>query len=665
MAEMTLRKKYLEQRASARRRKPEQDPYLLEKIQPSGGITFKDVKYITPGSGYEGCIHVYQFPEDIDTFWLAKVCNINGTVALVDISTDNMSEVKKNLNKSMKEQAGRKKEAKDFAELYDADKRLGEMKRMYDEISSYNEIVKLIHIRIFVADRSFASLEKRIKNIMDKLETDSSFLTTIYLNETKNEWQSMYRPYRRQKEELFFPYGQSMTATGLAHGNPFHFSMLYDPTGSFLGKTPCGGNVLFDLFTKTSTRLYYNFLAIGEMGSGKSTLLKKQFLENAIKGNYVRTFDISGEFSKLTKVLGGKIIKLDGKNGILNPLEILRAGDEELEKFEEEEESTGNSEKMSFIRHISKVSTFYRFLVGGNVDTEEIVEFEELLREFYKSVGFDIDKASDERPVTGLPATSYPTFSDFLAYIIQNIKEIQNGNYNRLEEKLIERTLILRDKIKKVINNIVKTYGYLFDGHTSIDNILDEQIVTFDISTLKELKDEVFDAMIINMISLCWDNCVTNGKLMYKRLLKGTIKLWDVTRFLILIDESYRWLNAKKIHALDLVSIYLREARKYFGGIGLVAHRAADYVPEGSGAAEIDKLKTIFELTQYKFIFRQNSNAKKLLTNIFDGVLTISQINKIPRLEIGQCILSISGDQNIEFEVHLTKEEEKIFQGGV
>ena len=44
------------------------DMYLMEKIQPSGGITFKDVRYITTGSGYEGCIHIYQFPEDIDTF---------------------------------------------------------------------------------------------------------------------------------------------------------------------------------------------------------------------------------------------------------------------------------------------------------------------------------------------------------------------------------------------------------------------------------------------------------------------------------------------------------------------------------------------------------------------------------------------------------------------
>ena len=649
MAEMTIRRKQMEKKGG-RKRKPIQDPYMLEKIQPSGGITFKDVKYITTGSGYEGCIHVYQFPEDIDTFWLAKVCNINGTVALVDMSTDNISEVKKNLNKSMKEQAGRRREAKDFAEMYDAEKRLGEMKRMFDEISSYNEIIKLVHIRIFVADRSFEALETRIKNIMDKLETDSGFLTTIYLNESKNEWRSMYQPYKKQAENLFFPYGQSMAATGLAHGNPFHFSMLYDPTGSFLGKTPCGGNVLFDMFTKTTTRLYYNFLAIGEMGSGKSTLLKKQFLENAIKGNYVRTFDISGEFTKLTKTLGGKIIKLDGSNGILNPLEILRAGD---------------NEKISFTRHISKVSTFYRFLKGGQVSSEEINEVEELLRGLYKKFGFDMDKNEKDIQVTGLPAKSYPIFSDFLQYITDNITELQNGTYNRLEEKVIGETLLLRDKIRKIISNIVNTYGNLFDGYTTIDNVLDEQIVTFDISTLKELKDEVFDANIINMISLCWDNCVTNGKLMLQRLDEGSIKMWDITRFLILIDESHRWLNAKKVHAVELISVYLREARKYFGGIGLASQRAADYVPEGSGSAEIDKLKNIFELTQYKFIFRQNSNAKKLLSSIFEGVLTLTQINKIPKLEQGQCILSISGDSNIEFKVHLTKEEEKIFQGGV
>lgn len=632
-----------------RTKKTERDMNLLNEIKPAGGITFKDVKYITTGSGYEGCIHIYKFPENIDTYWMAKVCNINGTVALVDISTDNMSEVKKNLNKSMKEQVGRKIGARDFAELYDADKRLDEMKRMYDEIQSYNEVIKLVHIRIFLADRSFESLEKKIKNIMDKLETDSGFLTTIYLNESKSEYKSMTRSYKKQKEEMFFPKGQSLTATGVAHGDPFHFSSLNDETGEFLGTTPCGGNVLLDIFQKTSTRLYYNFLAIGEMGSGKSTLLKKQFKSNAIKGNYVRTFDISGEFTILTKTLGGKVIKLDGSEGILNPLEILKAGDDE---------------NISFTRHISKVSTFYKFLVGGSVDAEEIAEFEDVLKQLYSNFGLWSD---DRRNIqcTGLPAASYPTFTDYLNFLTESMEEMQNEKYSHLEEKVIVKTLLLRDKIRKVIKNIVDTYGTLFDGHTSIDNILDEQIVTFDISTLKELKDEVFDAMIINIISLCWDNCVTNGKLMLNMLREGKIKLWDVTRFLILIDESHRWLNAKKTHALDLVSVYLREARKYFGGIGLASQRAADYVPEGSDSDAVNKLKNIFELTQYKFVFRQSSNAKKLLYQIFDGELTGTQIEKIPKLEIGQCILLISGDKNIEFKVHLTKDEDMLFSGGL
>ena len=630
-------------------KKPERDMNLLNEIKPAGGITFKDVKYITTGSGYEGCIHIYRFPENIDTYWMAKVCNINGTVALVDISTDNMSEVKKNLNKSMKEQVGRKIGARDFAELYDADKRLDEMKRMYDEIKSYNEVIKLVHIRIFLADRSFESLEKKIKNIMDKLETDSGFLTTIYLNESKSEYKSMTRSYKKQKEEMFFPKGQSLTATGVAHGDPFHFSSLDDETGEFLGTTPCGGNVLLDIFQKTSTRLYYNFLAIGEMGSVKSTLLKKQFKSNAIKGNYVRTFDISGEFTILTKTLGGKVIKLDGSEGILNPLEILKAGDDE---------------NISFTRHISKVSTFYKFLVGGSVDAEEIAEFEDVLKQLYSNFGLWSD---DRRNIqcTGLPAASYPTFTDYLNFLTESMEEMQNEKYSHLEEQVVVKTLLLRDKIRKVIKNIVDTYGTLFDGHTSIDNILDEQIVTFDISTLKELKDEVFDAMIINIISLCWDNCVTNGKLMLNMLREGKIKLWDVTRFLILIDESHRWLNAKKTHALDLVSVYLREARKYFGGIGLASQRAADYVPEGSNSDAVNKLKNIFELTQYKFVFRQSSNAKKLLYQIFDGELTGTQIEKIPKLEIGQCILLISGDKNIEFKVHLTKDEDMLFSGGL
>lgn len=633
------------------------DPYLLEQIQPSGGITFQDTRYVETGTGYETCIHVYDFPQKLDDFWMAKVCNINNTVVTVDISTDNVMEVQKNINRSMKEQQYRYMEAQNFQEKYDAKQRFQEMERLYEEISSLGEVIKLLHIRIFVADHSYMRLEEKVKNILAKLESNG-FRAAIFLNESKTEWESMYRPYKEQQsEDLFFIYGQPLTSNALAAGNPFHFSSLQDPCGDFLGKTPCGGNVLFDEFHKSKTRRFYNSLAVGTMGSGKSTLLKKRFLTNAIKGNYVRTFDISGEFTTLTKTLGGKVLKLDGTNGILNPLEVLKAEE---------------GEEISFTRHISKVSTIYKFLTEGSADTEEIIEFEELLRELYKTFGMELVGGKVKSQVTGLPTNRYPTFSDLLAYIEGKMEEIQRKSkaYEAVELDLVKHRMAIMDKIRRVLSNITNTYGSLFDGHTSIDNILDEQIVTFDLSTIKEMKPSVFDAQIFNMISLCWDNCVTNGKLMMERLRKakgeeGALDPEQVTKFLMIIDESHRWINTKKRHALESISIYLREARKFFGGIMLASQSIRDYVPEGSGAEEIDDLKKIFELTQYKFIFHQEADTLPLLDKVFESTLTQSQRNKIPKLEIGENILCIASDRNLEFKVHLTKEEDRIFEGGV
>lgn len=633
------------------------DPYLLEQIQPSGGITFQDTRYVETGTGYETCIHVYDFPQKLDDSWMAKVCNINNTVVTVDISTDNVMEVQKNINRSMKEQQYRYMEAQNFQEKYDAKQRFQEMERLYEEISSLGEVIKLLHIRIFVADHSYIRLEEKVKNILAKLESNG-FRAAIFLNESKTEWESMYRPYKEQQsEDLFFIYGQPLTSNALAAGNPFHFSSLQDPCGDFLGKTPCGGNVLFDEFHKSKTRRFYNSLAVGTMGSGKSTLLKKRFLTNAIKGNYVRTFDISGEFTTLTKTLGGKVLKLDGTNGILNPLEVLKAEE---------------GEEISFTRHISKVSTIYKFLTEGSADTEEVIEFEELLRELYKTFGMELVGGKVKSQVTGLPANRYPTFSDLLAYIEGKMEEIQRKSkaYEAVELDLVKHRMAIMDKIRRVLSNITNTYGSLFDGHTSIDNILDEQIVTFDLSTIKEMKPSVFDAQIFNMISLCWDNCVTNGKLMMERLRKakgeeGALDPEQVTKFLMIIDESHRWINTKKRHALESISIYLREARKFFGGIMLASQSIRDYVPEGSGAEEIDDLKKIFELTQYKFIFHQEADTLPLLDKVFENTLTQSQRNKIPKLEIGENILCIASDRNLEFKVHLTKEEDRIFEGGV
>lgn len=629
-------------------KKETKDMYLLERIQPQGGLSFRDEKFVSSGSGYEACLHIYEYPQSISDYWLSSLCNINDTIAIVDIATDDVISVKKNLNKSMKEQNLRYMEAKDFEEKFDAQQRYQEMQKLYQDISSMGEIVKLLQIRIFVTDRSLEKLEDKVKTIMSKLEGDS-YKPTIFLNETKVEWLSMFRPYHIQQETLFSTYGQPLQSMAVAAGNPFHFSALEDENGDYMGNTPCGGNVIYDEFMKTSTRLSYNSLVVGTMGSGKSTLLKKRFLSRAIRGDYVRAFDITGEFSMLTKILGGKVIKLDGSAGILNPLEILRSGE---------------TEGQSYMRHISKMSTIYRFLVGADISSEEIIDFENLLKELYEKFSLNSPNKADNIQVTGLPAKRYPTFSDFLALVKDKIQTLQNQSYTKMEMVLVEKHLASYDKIRKVIDNIVSNYGDIFDGHTSIDNISDEQIVTFDMSIIKEMKDEVFDAQIFNMVSFCWDNCVTNGKIMKKNYESGLVGWEEVIRFLIIIDESHRWINTQKPHAVDQILIYMREARKFFGGILLASQSIRDYVSEGSSSEAINKIKTLFELTQYKFIFYQNSNVLPLIDKIFTGILTQSQRDRIPNLEMGETILCIDSDRNLEFKIYLTDQEEKIFSGG-
>ena len=215
-----------------------------------------------------------------------------------------------------------------------------------------------------------------------------------------------------------------------------------------------------------------------------------------------------------------------------------------------------------------------------------------------------------------------------------------------------------------VICNLINIYGNIFNRHSSITNLSDEQYIIFDISKLKDMESNIFDAQLYNLLSLCWDNVVTNGTIMLKKVREGEIAPEDVIHTVIEIDEAHRIINTNKTNNLDLITTYMREGRKYYGSIILASQSVRDFSPEGDSGEALNKLKTVFELTQYKMIFHQDANALPLLENIFDSVLTPSQINRIPQLEMGNCIMSISSDVNLEFSVYITDEENYLFDGG-
>lgn len=622
-----------------KKEKDEFDPELLMYIQPRGGISFRDERIIKTGDGYEICIHVYAISSDYALYWLRDVTNIQNVITTIDISSSDINEIKKNISKSIDENEQRRREAKHHSDATEATRRRIRLEKLYDEIEEYGEVIKLVHIRMFVFDAILSDLESRCEKILANLSTKNYGLIP-FINETANEYKSMFQSYTQQKRNTFPCEGISITGSDLAEGLPFYFSSLRDPMGTHLGYTNCGGVVLFDYFLTNKIRKSYSALVSGNLGMGKSTLLKKILLDRAARGDYIRAFDIAGEYTFLGREYGARITKLDGSEGRINLLEILR---------------TDDNDEMNYVNHISKLRTVYS-LLKSEATAEEKDMFETVLNELYTEWNL---RPNIVGQITGLPAKAYPIFSD-LYEVAENKKE----KLKKLKKTPdVESDILILNRVSKMIYNLITVYGNIFNGISTFANFSSEQIIIFDISTIKNVKPEIFDTLIINAITLCWDGAVQNGGY-YKNLYdQGKISLDKVIHTLIVVDEAHRWLNTRKLQTVSLIQNFLKEGRKWFAGMIMATPSIRSYIPEGSEKG-IDELRAIFELSQYKFIFRQDSNTKSLLRKAFGSELTPTEINQIPFMEEGQCIMAISGDTNIDLNVYATKEELRMFRGG-
>ena len=415
----------------------------------------------------------------------------------------------------------------------------------------------------------------------------------------------------------------------------------------YLGTTRTGGNVLFNIFTMNDFRKSYNALVVGLMGAGKSTLLKKLLKNTSIVGNMVRVFDIAGEFRDLVIERGGKVIALDGTDGIINLLQVFATiVDEDTNEVLEEQ---------SYMNHLNKVSMIYRCL-APDAEQTEVREFERILREFYKDYGIEISRA------TTYKANEYPIMEDLLEYIRKEL-------YEDFEKKIVKRTLsdTKRERLEYIelnIGSMVDDYGKLFNGHSTLENFYDEQIVSFEIKNLAQFDKRVFNAQTFNIMTMLWNNALKKGSVAKKLYDNREVSFEDSQKFFVLIDEAHKFINSDNLMAVDYAIAFEREARKYFAGLMFATQSIRDVVPENISSEALHKIKTLFELTQYKFIMQQDNNSKEALKEIFDGQITESEIERVPTFKKGECILAINGYKNIKLNIEITDKEKQLFAGG-
>ncbi|QJX81406.1 VirB4 family type IV secretion system protein [Priestia megaterium] len=621
------------------------NPYFVAQIQPQGGVSFKE-NLVRNGDGYSTCIHIYEYPTNVNDFWLEPIMNMPNAITTLDVVSDERKQVVEAINKNMSEQNARHVNAKENIDRMDAQEQYLDMKELYRQVTN-GEVIKRIHLRIYIAEKTIPDLEKRLKEVIHHLETHN-FRGSIFLNEQEYEWESLVTHFDIQKKYPNKRKGKEIPALALAGGFPFHFTHLDDPYGTYQGTTRTGGSVIFDLFHKDQQRKSYNAVLMGLMGAGKSTFLKKVTTDNAIKGYKIRGFDIVGEFESLVRELGGKQIALDGSEGQINPLQVFKTHEHELN---------------SFTQHLSKLTVFYRFIAPEAKD-DELKEYEKLLRKLYIQKQLWNDEKGAINYITGLSPEAYPTFSEFLQLIRQELYADEKtrehhsnlGEYRKRRLELIELN----------IENLVETYAHLFDGISTIEDFNDEQVVFFSIRHLSKLKDEIAQAQLFNVMSLLWDGMLQNGEPQLDAYTEGTLAFEDAIRYLIVIDEAHHIVNTKKgnEHALDFLTEFSREARKYFAGLIYASHLISDFVPDGSEQTAIEKIKKLFDLTQYKFIMQQDDNNLDTIQRVFKTGITDSELAEIPKLPIGDVLLCIKSVKNILFHIEIDEEEKVLYGGG-
>ena len=633
------------------------DLNLISKIQPRGGVTYKNDFSVRKGTGHETCITIYETPTDVEDFWLGKLMTMDNSIVTFDISSKSKQESKSDIQGGVSEYLDRMNNDRDAVSRNEAAEGYNELLDLLRNIRNGGESIKSCAIRIFVSGRTEEELDNKVNDILIYLNS-LDFKGAVYMNEQKFESQSLTMNLSQQ-DALLPRIKKDIPSQTIATGVPFHSVSLNDPYGTYYGTSDTGGNIILDLYHKDSRRTSYDAVLVGNKGVGKSHTLKLILLKEAIQGNRIRIIDSTGEFINLVKILGGKTISLDGTDGMINPLEVNAVAVKEYEN-ELGQMVQKVDENTSFAQHKQKLETFYG-LMNEAADSQDKQLFILLLDDFYRH----IELWGEGKEITNLKANEYPTMSDLLDYL-QKEKLYEDIEARKLKSNLSKMQEVRYQNIEIALENIIRSTGHMFDGHTTIDNFKDHSIINFSIRQLNSMSDNVKKAQLFNVMNLLFDEMVYFGTPQFQAFNRDELDLEDVVRYRLIFDEAHNLISAsdKDAPVVDKCEKFIREDRKYFAGFIFASQDIKDFVPEGSAQVNIAKVKTLFSQTTYRFIMRQDTSNIDKLSEIFSQELSSSELEQIPRLATGEAILNISGVKNVKFKIEISDEQNELFGGG-
>ncbi|MGX7092842.1 VirB4 family type IV secretion system protein [Hutsoniella sourekii] len=618
------------------------DNFVYE-TQPIGNLRFLD-SIIQTGNAVMTTLYIYAYPGEPVGLWQSFLHNIPNSFVMVDIANQESGEVLQKLQRAIREQYGRMIEEKEAYEKMIAQEEYQDLTYLGKAIRQNVEIMKYFTARIILFAETRDELEKRVTETRKQLEKQR-FGATVLLLEQKEEYLSMFLNHTTQTYLPNKRIGRDISSSHVATTFPANHVFLHDERGQHLGYSLTGGNIIFDCFELDgSYRSHYNLLVLGEMGSGKSTLMKKILVNLASKGYVLRGFDKSGEYQKTLNFLDAKSIALDGSDGVINIFQIFPTV---------VNEATNQVDQLaSFTQHKSKLATWYNTVKPKVTDTELDI-FELAINAMYER--FNFDTSNERTNFTERNNKEYPILTD----LISTIEGMQSSN------DLSEMVKINLEKIELTLKKLNASYGQLFNGHTTIENLQDEQVLFFNIDGLMSLDNKpIIDAQMFSALNLIWATLINNGKEQARLYAKKEIRFEDIKRSMLIIDEAHNQINANNPRQTRFINTMQREGRKLYVGVMLATQSLTTLAPEVITSEASELLRDVYNFSQYRFFFKISAANLPHLKRLSQNDITQGQIERIGLFQQGRCLMSISGGNNIEFDVEVSNRELELFSGG-
>ena len=259
----------------------------------------------------------------------------------------------------------------------------------------------------------------------------------------------------------------------------------------------------------------------------------------------------------------------------------------------------------------------------------EAEELKDVIQETFAEKG--ITESTD---VSLLEPEDFPIFSDLLAVIRRRLYNT-DGTYKELTPRKIDTYETLEIIVKQLAEGI---YSSMFNGYSnvSIDN---SSVIVFDVKALSEMDERIYNAQLFNILTLMWSETCRNVE--YNNNISNP---YDRRYVVSLIDEAHRFINAKNPQVTEFIEKLCRRTRKYDASLWFASQSILDYNPSGNSEGA-EKIRVIFQLVQYKFIFKQSSNTAASLHEFFPQ-FTISELSATAEFEPGELLLSLGSGRN-------------------